>query len=186
MMGDKLSATTSVYYIQKQDIIIGLPAGAYDQAGKAVSKGVEEDLSYAPNGHWQIVAGYAYTHVRFKDYQESPTVNLKGNRLYYAPDHQANLWATWYACAKPEHPGLNVSLGGNVVGDNFTDNENTVKLPAYAVLNGAVHYRAGRAELGFNLNNILDKRRYFVSAINTTQLYPGMPINFLLSARYSL
>jgi iron complex outermembrane recepter protein len=185
-LNDKLSSTSSVYYIDEKEIVISLPQGAYDQAGEAHSKGVEEDLTYTPNGHWQVIAGYSYTDVRFTNYQESPTVNLKGNRLYFAPDHQANLWTTWYASGKADHKGFNFSLGGNLVGNNYTDNDNTVKLPAYTILNGAIHYRIGRAELGFNGNNLLDKKRYFVSAINTNQLYPGMPFNFLLSARYTL
>lgn len=184
VLTDKLSSTTSAYYIEKSDIIIGKGAGVYDQAGKAVSKGVEEDLTYTPNAHLSVIAGYSYTDARFKDYVEGGGLNLKGNRLFYAPDHQANLWATYRFAKHMEDNGFNVSLGGNLIGNSYADNENTVKLLSYTIINAAIHYQFKHAEIGLNVNNVFNKKEYFVSAINGNQLYPGKPANYLASIRY--
>lgn len=184
VLTDKLSSTTSAYYIGKSDIIIGKGAGVYDQAGKAVSKGIEEDLTYTPTEHLSVIAGYSYTDARFKDFIEGGGVNLKGNRLFYAPDHQANLWATYRFAKHAADNGFNVSLGGNLMGNSYADNENTVKLPSYTIINAAIHYQFKHAEIGLNVNNVFNKTEYFVSAINGNQLYPGKPANYLASIRY--
>lgn len=183
-LNEQLSSTTSVYHIRKSDIIIGKGAGVFDQAGKAVSKGIEEDLTYSPNAHLSVTAGYSYTDARFKDYVQSATVNLTGKRLYYAPDHQANLWATYRFAGKVDDNGFRLSLGGNYVGDSYADNDNVVKLPAYMVVNAALHYQFKHADIGLNVNNVFNKTQYFVSAINDNQLYPGKPANYLASLRY--
>lgn len=184
LLNDQLSSTTSVYHIRKSDIIIAKGAGIYEQAGKAVSKGIEEDLTYSPNAHIAITAGYSYTDARFKDYVQSATVNLSGKRLYYAPDHQANLWATYRFTRKLEDNGFRVSVGGNFTGNSYADNENAVKLPAYTIVNAAIHYQFKHADIGLNVNNVLNKTQYFISAINDNQLYPGKPANYLASVRY--
>jgi len=181
---DKLSSTTSVYYISKSDIIINKGAGVYDQAGRAVSKGIEEDLTYTMNVHFSMIAGYSYTNARFTDYIEGGNLNLKGNRLFYAPDHQANLWATYRFAQHLGDNGFNFSLGGNYTGNSYADNENTVKLPSYTIINAAIHYQFKHAEIGLNVNNVFNKTEYFVSAINGNQLYPGKPANYLASVRY--
>jgi len=183
-LNDQLSSTTSVYHIRKSDIIIGKGAGVFDQAGKAVSKGIEEDLTYTPDAHISVTVGYSYTDARFKDYVQSASVDLSGKRLYYAPDHQANLWATYRFARKIEDNGFRISLGGNFTGKSFADNDNAVKLPAYTIVNAALHYQFKHADIGLNVNNVFDKRQYFVSAINDNQLYPGKPANYLASVRY--
>jgi iron complex outermembrane receptor protein len=185
-LSDKFSSTTSIYYIAKSNIVISKGAGILDQAGRAVSKGIQEDLTYTPDVHWSVIAGYSYNNVRFTDYIEAGNLNLKGNRLNYAPDNLANLWATYRFAKHLGDNGFNISLGGVLTGNSFADNENTVKLPAYTIINGAVHYQFKHAELGLNVNNIFNKTEYFVSAINSTQLYPGKPANYLLSLRYKL
>lgn len=181
---EQLSSTTSVYHITKSDIIIGKGSGVFEQAGKAVSKGIEEDLTYTPNVHLSVTAGYSYTDARFKDYVQSATVNLTRKRLYYAPDHQANLWVTYRFANRLTDSGFRVSLGGNYVGDSFADNDNTVKLPAYTIVNAAIHYQFKQVGLGLNLNNVFNRTTYFTSAINDNQLYPGKPANYLASLRY--
>ncbi|MCX2478233.1 TonB-dependent receptor [Pedobacter sp. MC2016-15] len=183
-INEQLSSTTSIYHIKKTDIIIGRGAGVFEQAGKAVSKGVEEDLTYTPNAHLSVTAGYSYTDARFKDYVQSPTVNLAGKRLFYAPDHQANLWATYRFARNIEDNGFRISAGGNFLGSSFADNDNAVKLPAYTIINAAVHYQFKHVDIGLNVNNVFNKREYFVSAINDNQLYPGKPANYLASVRY--
>lgn len=181
---EQLSSTTSVYHIRKSDIIIGKGAGVFEQAGEAVSKGIEEDLTYSPNTHISLTAGYSYTDARFTDYIQSSTVNLSGKRLYYAPDHQANLWATYRFARHIEDNGFRISVGGNYTGTSFADNDNVVKLTAYTIVNAAVHYQFNHVDLGINVNNVFNRTAYFVSAINDNQLYPGKPANYLASVRY--
>lgn len=183
-LNEQLSSTSSVYHIRKSDIIIGKGAGIFEQAGKAVSKGIEEDLTYTPDAHISVTAGYSYTDARFTDYVQSATVNLSGKRLYYAPDHQANLWATYRFAGNIGDNGFRISAGGNYVGTSFADNDNAVKLPAYTMINAAVHYQFNHVDVGLNVNNVFNKTQYFISAINDNQLYPGKPANYLASVRY--
>jgi iron complex outermembrane recepter protein len=176
---DRFSLTLAAYQIRKEDAIVGLGQGRFSQAGEAESQGFEVDARWDSGAGFQVSGGYSYTDAVYTSFG-----NFTGNRIQYAPDHQAHLWGDYNLRSGPLR-GLTLSLGGNLVGDNWAGPDNAVLLPAYTVLNGALSYRLGAATLGVNVNNLLDGE-FFTTAINGFQLYPGAPRNVLVRVNWEL
>jgi iron complex outermembrane receptor protein len=178
---EPFSVNVAAFYIHKNDMVVGLGKGLFDQAGAAVSKGIEIDFSVQPINGFQLTAGYSFVNAQYTNYVQG-TTDYKGKKLQYAPNHQVNIWSS-YSLTHGFLKGLGLGLGGNYFGLAYTDSDNSVKMPAYFVINTTAFYRMGKAEINLNLNNILNEK-YIVSAINGNQLYPGAPTNLLLSVRY--
>lgn len=180
-IGSQVSLNIAGFYLLKNNIIVSLGKGLYDQASEAASKGIEADLTWHPLPALGITTGYAYTDARFKNYTSKITGagNLSGKRLPYAMEHQFNMQAS-YELLK----GATIFAGASYNGSNYTDSRNTVLLPEYTLLNAGCTYAFGRMRVTVNADNLLDNRSYFVSAINNTQLYAGMPLNYNVALRY--
>lgn len=183
-LSDKLAINVASYYIIKNDVIISLPKGFFDQASSAESKGVEADIQFNPFKNLQIIAGYAYNEAVFKNYTTSASADLTGKYLRNAPNTMANLWAN-YTISKGFIKGLGFSLGGNYVGASYTDNDNIYVLPEYKVVNAGLFYSFKSARIGLNINNALGEV-YVPTVINNTQFYPGTPRNYMVSIRYKI
>jgi hypothetical protein len=56
-------------------------------------------------------------------------------------------------------------------------------MPAFTTFDAAIRYRRGKMEYSVNVMNALDNK-YFVSAVDDTQVYPGSPINVSATIRY--
>jgi iron complex outermembrane receptor protein len=175
----RFSLTATAYQIRKEDAIVGLGQGLFDQAGEARARGVEVDAAWDSGFGLRITGGYSYTDAVYARFGA-----LSGNRLEYAPDHQAHFWAD-YELWQGASRSLTLSLGGNRIGDNWAGPDNQVLMPAYTVLNGAVSYRLSDAAISLNVNNLMGAE-FFTTAINGAQLYPGSPRNFLLRVNWSL
>ncbi len=80
---------------------------------------------------------------------------------------------------------LNFSLWGRYVRAHyFTNSANTTIIPSATTFDGAVGLSRRKYDISVNFANLLNRERYFVSVINSTQLYPGPPINATLTLRY--
>jgi len=76
-------------------------------------------------------------------------------------------------------------LGGRYVRHYFTNSANTVALPSRLTFDATLNFGRPRWDIGVNIENLLDKGRYFVSQINSgIQLYPGRPLNAFVTMRY--
>jgi outer membrane receptor protein involved in Fe transport len=154
----------------------------FDQAAAQRSRGFEFDLTGQPLDrlrNLQLVANYGYTKTSFTDYI-SPSTNFvyTGKTVNFVPRHVGNVWATYQW-----KNGFGGGLGGRYLSSVFTSNENDVRLGGYATWDVTTFYRRERWELNFNLFNALNKERYFVGGIYRTQLYPGRPLNYLVTLR---
>ena len=155
----------------------GKPGNIYVQAGEVGSSGLEAELDATVNSRWHVNAGYGFTNAEFRDYEESPGVNLRGNTPVFAPRHTFNAW-TGYDWSN----GLGVNVGARYLGRTFADNGDTFEVDGYGVLNLAVRYRRGRIEYQLNVNNVTDTT-YFVAHQDYLQVYPGNPANVLGTIR---
>lgn len=193
----RLNLTMAVYDIERRNLAIfvrnvpiidpatGQPQGTgplYDQAAAQRSRGFEFDLTGQPlDGlrNLQLIANYGFTDTKFTDYV-SPSTNFiyTGKILNFVPRHVGNLWATYQW-----KNGLGGGIGGRYLSEVFTSNENDVRLGGYATWDATAFYRRERWEFNVNIYNALNKERYFVGGIYRTQLYPGRPINFLMTLR---
>jgi len=166
------------YNIAKTDIVVPRGSGIYEQAGAQSSKGVEISVSLARVGGLTLRAGYAYTLARYDQYF-SADGNFTGRTPAGVPDHTFTAWGTYNIGG-----GFGVGAGARAIGQSWADPANQVPMPAYALLDAALFYTRGALELALNANNLLGAERYFVSTINGTQLTPGAPRTFLMTARF--
>ena len=174
---DSVQLQASAYRILRQNVAFRRPGNLYVQAGEVGSSGLEAELDAAVSSRWHVNAGYGFTNAEFRDYEESPGVNLRGNTPVFAPRHTFNAW-TGYDWSN----GLGVNVGARYFGRTFADNGNTFEVDGYGVLNLAVRYRRGRIEYQLNVNNVTDTT-YFVAHQDYLQVYPGNPANVLGTIR---
>lgn len=185
-LAERAFVNLCIYDITMNDMVIGLGGGRFDQVSQSRSQGIELDVQAELRPRWTVTAGYAWNEARFSRYTESLTgpANLNGNRLPFAPEQQFTFW-TNYAFATSWLKGLQVGAGALHYGDQFADNRNAVRIQAYTLVNASVNYTwKEQTTLGFQVNNLLDNQTYITGAINGSQMYPGAPVNVLVSLRY--
>ena len=114
---------------------------------------------------------HGFTNAEFRDYEESPGVNLRGNTPVFAPRHTFNAW-TGYDWSN----GLGVNVGARYFGRTFADNGNTFEVDGYGVLNLAVQAGAAGSSIS-STSTTLPTRPCFVAHQDYLQVYPGNPAN---------
>jgi iron complex outermembrane receptor protein len=184
LLRQKLNITTTFYNLTRRQVAITIastPTGPIiEQAGEQRSRGAEIDVAGRVSDRWQLTGNYGFTDSIYVDFK-SGGIDVAGRRTAFAPRQTANVWST-YSFAH----GVGLGLGGRFVGRRFTNFFNDVPLPSYGTLDAAIFYRQRGWDLALNLNNLLDKNDYFVGALYNTQLYPGPPLNALLTLRVHL
>lgn len=79
--------------------------------------------------------------------------------------------------------GFLLMLGDRYVSRRATDLYDLFWMPGYVTFDAGLQYRWKKWEYDLNVVNLFD-RRYWVSAIDDTQVYPGLPINVSGTIRY--
>lgn len=133
------------------------------QVGVVRVRGFELEARGNVTDQLELIASYA--HLDNRVLESSFTADI-GNRLASTPRDQASLWAD-YGFDQGPLEGLTVGGGVRYVGSTF-NGTNTVKVPAYALLDAALTYDFGALkdgasgpQLQVNASNLLDK--YYVT-----------------------
>lgn len=157
---------------------------AFGLVGEARTRGAELDLSWQPQPHLQVRAGYSLLAEREITAASNP--NQVGATLTDAPRHQAHLWARYNV---PDGPWENFGLGLGLVGlserevVSTTSAANRFTLPGHLRTDLALYYQLGQTSLALNVQNVFD-RDYVTSAASNRAVVPGEPRNVTLSVRY--
>ncbi|HTE33317.1 MAG TPA: TonB-dependent receptor, partial [Chryseolinea sp.] len=185
LFSERINATVSYYDINVADIVTGDPTNLYNslQGGEVESKGIEFDVNASPVKGLNLIAGFAHNVSEVLEGDEENVWLETGRRpIYSGPKDLANLWAS-YTIMTGKLVGLGFGFGGNYSSSlNILDSKVTgvFTLPDYAVINASAFYGVDKFRIGFNLNNIADKK-YFTgySTIN-----PQKPRNAVISLAY--
>jgi catecholate siderophore receptor len=165
-----LSVTGAVYRLNRTNIVIPDPADVTrsllvnGQRTQGVEFGVAGSLAHA----WRVLGAYAY-----QDGKITRTLALnaaEGAVLAQVPAHSFSLWNRYDFTSAW---GLGLGIVHN--GDKFTSTDNTVVLPAFTRVDGALFVtltRQLRAQV--NVENLLDERYYPFSNGNNN-ITPGAP-----------
>ena len=135
-------------------------------------------LSLLGNGSY--IKAY-YNEDRFKEVDGEP-VNIKDNRTPYSPEVLASSTLLFSAPF-----GLSINLTGTYVGDQFTDELNTISasnngrighLDSYYTINGGVQYRIEKIETTLNISvkNLTDNR--YITSRRPQGIRVGLPTYF--------
>ena len=107
----------------------------------------------------------------------SGTVIPAGNKLALSPENTFSLWnRVDFGC------GWGAGLGVIYQGESFTSITNTVRIPAYTRVDGALYYtfNRGRSRLALNAENLGD-RKYYPTVDGDNNISPGAPRNARLT-----
>lgn len=181
ILNNRINASFAIFDIEKRNVTYSRPGGIFIQAGKQSSRGFETDIEGQLTERWSVLANYSFTEARYDDFFTG-TTNLTGNRPSQVPKHLANLWTTYRF-----ENGLSFSLGGRYMSKAFSDIRNRFYLlGGFTTWDAALSYRKGIATISGNINNLLDKKNFFLTSINDTNLYSGQRRNGQISLRLNL
>ena len=168
-----LSFTAAVYRLDRNNVVIPDPTDATRSilVDGQRTNGVEVGLSGRITRSWSAVGGYAY-----QDGRITTTLSAsarEGARLAQVPRHSFSLWNRYDVTPR-------WGLGAGIVhtGDLFTSTDNTVMLPAFTRVDGAVFVTLTRTlSAQINLENLLDED-YYAFSHNNNNITPGSPRAF--------
>ena len=165
-----LSLTAAVYRLDRGNVAVTDPLDPtlLILVDAQRTKGVELGLSGNITRAWSLVGGYAFQNGEITR-SLSPTAQA-GAVLAQVPKHSFSLWnkfdfsSAWSA-------GLGIISRGEI----FTSTDNTVVLPRFVRVDGAVYYNVKRhLRAQVNVENLFD-RDYYASAHSNTNITPGSP-----------
>lgn len=147
--------------------------------GRERSRGVELELVGRPINNLSINLVYSYIHARILN---SPEEGLKNAQSPNMPANIGSLWVRYDFPVLTPLKGVGIGAGVNYNGQKIAWYERELKIPAYTLLDLALYYRFlnDRATLQFNLKNVTNQK-YWLGGMYLTRVYPGTPINWLLS-----
>ncbi|MCG5248397.1 TonB-dependent receptor [Methylorubrum extorquens] len=150
--------TLAGYRITKDNLLTADPLrpAVSIQVGSQSSHGVEAFASLGLWENWRVEGNIALLHAQYDDFQQavgSSAVNFAGNQPISVPQRVANLWVSWAFA-----PRWEARAGVQFVGETFSDFANTVRRPAYEVVNASVDYRVSESShFSVRAYNLLDK-----------------------------
>ena len=184
---DRLSATASVYQIEKEDVAV------FDQAffiatGEITffpgveqrSRGVEVDITGAITDRINVLANYSFTDTEVLENAGDP--DTEGERLGGVPRHKARLWTTFEFGPGDRLNGLGFGGGVRYVGESTALFENELELDPYVVVDAAAWYRWKTIDFRLNVLNLFDED-YIVRASSQAIGHPGEPLTVIGSLR---
>lgn len=172
--------TLAAYDIQKDDIITrdpGRPAISV-QGGSQSVKGVELGGVLRANAALRFEGNVSYTDAAFDTLLEAGG-NRAGNRPLGVARQTANLWGHYRIAA------WQASLGARHVGKRFANNANTTTVPAYTLLDAALHWQVNaNSTLSLFARNLTD--RFYTNATYGSQFLvaPGRQFEVAANLRF--
>lgn len=153
----------------------------YVPAGKVHSQGIELEARTRLSERLNLIAGYSYNKVKFKDAVDGND----GNTPYLAPDQTASLWGQYDAGY-----GVNLGAGVRYIGKQWADNENTQRIPSVTLLDASVRMNMDQvapslkgAYVQLNVNNLTD-RKYVAACYGTGYCYWGQERSVVATVGY--
>jgi len=160
--------TLAGYRINKRDLLTVDPLRPQVpvQVGRQSSHGVEAFLSLGLWENWRVEGNLALLHAQYDDFEQAVggmAVNFAGNQPVNVPERIANLWLSWAFA-----PRWEARAGVQFVGETFSDFANTVRRPAYEVVNGSLDYRVSdTSRFSVRVYNLLDTIYPVTGSANT-------------------
>lgn len=159
----KLSATFSLFQINKDDIVNWIEVGddwIQKQGGTQRSRGVELDVQGKPLRGLYLAGSYGFVKAVVV---EDPNFQ-KDNSLPF-PEHTASLWMDVDVPGLPEAVGTwNLGAGAFYRGEYFSDETNTVDVPQALTLDLGATWTlplpSGAHRIQANVQNVTDERVY--------------------------
>jgi catecholate siderophore receptor len=169
-LGPNLALTLATYQLERTNVAVTNPTDPTQLIlvdGQS-SSGLEFGINGAVRPGWTVAGGYAYQEGEITQTQSSTA--KAGARLAQLPKHSLSLWNRVDVT-----PRLGLGLGIVHRSAQFTSTDNSVTLPGYSRVDGAIYWRISpQLKAQLNVENLFDIR-YFASAHNNNNITPGSP-----------
>ncbi|HEU4851466.1 MAG TPA: TonB-dependent siderophore receptor [Telluria sp.] len=165
-----LALTGAVYRLDRSNVAITDPADPTRTilVDGQVSKGVELGVAGNITTAWSVMGGYAFQDAKITRTQSATA--REGARLAQVPEHSLSLWNRYDFT-----PSFAAALGFVYRDEIFASTSNTVSLPSFIRVDGALFYTINKnLRLQLNVENLLDKK-YYASAHSNDNITPGSP-----------
>jgi catecholate siderophore receptor len=175
-----LSLTTAVFRLDRTNTRATDPNDPTRiiQTGSQRTNGFEFGANGSLTRSWRIAGGYAYQDA----FITSATTSARlGAQVGQVPHHTLSLWNNYQVLRK-----LGLGLGILNRSDMWAAIDNTVSLPGYTRVDGAVFYSISeKVRLQVNVENLFNKN-YYVNAEGNNNISPGFAraLRVGLSARF--
>jgi catecholate siderophore receptor len=177
----RLAFTTAAYRLLRGNVVVRDavdPTLSHLVDGER-SSGLEVELSGDLTTRWRVQGGYAYQDGEIT-HSVSATVPA-GARLAQVPRHSFSVWNRYDLTER-----VGVGLGVISMSDRFVATDNTVVLPAFTRVDGALFYQiTPRIRAHVNVENALDTR-YYWAAHSNNNIAPGSPraVRFAVTTQF--
>jgi len=175
-LAPELTLSAAVFRLDREDVRSADPLnpGFFVQTGEQRTEGVELALQGQVTPWWQVFAGYADLDAEITKTSASAP---KGRKVGLVPERMASIWNRFDI-----GQGWGVGLGIVHQSSSYTSFTNTVKLPSFTRVDGAVYYAftGGKTRVALNVENLFDKE-YFPTAHSDNNISPGAPLNARLT-----
>lgn len=170
-----LSASAALYQLDRTNVVVpGAVAGTSILVDGQTTRGVELEVSGQITPAWSVMGGYAYQDAELTANQ-SATIR-SGAKLAMVPKHTVALWNRYNFTQQ-----AGAALGLVYRDSLFTSTSNSVTLPSFFRVDGALYYSLGKQyRVQLNVENMFDKK-YWASAHNDNNITPGAPRSVKLS-----
>ena len=181
----RLTLSSAIFRLDRKDVHVTDPAnpGTFVKSGKQRVEGIEVGIQGEVTRDWLVYGGYAYLDGRVKEPISSGTaatpasVVPAGNKVGLVPENTFSLWNRFN-----HGGGWGTGLGLIYQDESFTSFNNTVTLPAFWRMDGAIYYAFAdrKTRLQLNVENIFN-RRYYPTVDGDNNISPGAPFNARLT-----
>lgn len=181
-VGSSALYSAALYDLTQKDVANRIVQGSYYvPAGKVHSQGLELEARAPITDRFNVIAGYTYNKVRFKDAVDGND----GNTPYVTPKQMATLWGQYNSAI-----GLDLGAGMRYIGTQWADNENTQHMPSATLFDASVRMNLSQfspdlkgAFVQLNVNNLTDKK-YVAACYGTGYCYWGQERTVVATVGY--
>ena len=179
--GGRLSLNGALFHTRNENVIFTVDASAtppiFNQDDEQRVTGVTLGAMGRLTDRWEVLANIGYLDSEFRSQGEANN----GRRLILTPEASGSLWSTYRL---PVGDGLSVGGGVRFTGSSFINAANTIKLPAFHVVDALAEYPVNaHLSLRLNVYNLTDER--YIRSINNNggRYNPGYPRSAALTLR---
>lgn len=185
-LGGNVNLSANLFYNDFDGYQASNQARKITNVDKAVTYGIETELSAMLTANWQVITGVGLLDSEIKKV-DSSYGDIVGNQLNSAPHVTANLGVKYWL-----NDAFSVGVSGNYVGEYFADIDNTESRIAgdYVVARLSVDYQKDNWRISGFINNMFDEQAMTVNeppSANYVNGYAAIidPRNLGVSVMYS-
>jgi iron complex outermembrane receptor protein len=190
-LGDRLISTLAVFQITKENMTISEAPGVFTPIGKARSEGFEVDFNARLAPGWNLIAAFSRLSAKTLRGGATPAQGsgtgaggtVSGRDLAGAAPTTFSLWNS-YEFKGGSLQGFTLAAGAFYVDRRAGNAAAQFYLPGYTRTDASIGFHVGRLIASLNVSNLFDKN-YYLGARGASNIEPGTPRNFTLSAKYT-